>query len=218
MIYVEWCRVVHVYLNVGSAVSVPRGRERDRGFCRPRIRGIVVHGDECMNRSDVAPSETILLDVTADPLDAGVVLEFVADPAAGATVLFSGTVRDHSPDREGVTHLEYEAYEGVVIDKLGEVVDQARARWPILRVAAVHRTGTLLVGEPAVMVAVSTAHRSDAFPACQYVIDELKRSVPIWKKESWPGGSEWVREDLHHQGLHDEATHGRRPTPDDGER
>lgn len=169
-----------------------------------------------MNRVDVASSETILLDVTAEPLDAGTVLNFVADPAAGATVLFSGTVRDHSPDREGVTHLEYEAYDGVVLDKLSEVVAQALKRWPILRVAALHRTGTLVVGEPAVMVAVSTAHRSDAFPACQFVIDELKRSVPIWKKEHWRGGAEWVREDLHHQDLPHRGTHVARATTDEG--
>ncbi len=152
-----------------------------------------------MNRSDLASQESVHIDVTAEPIDARTIMDFVADQSAGATVLFSGTVRNHSHGREGVTHLEYEAYEGVVVDKIGEVVAQALERWPILRVAAVHRTGSLVVGEPAVMVAVSTAHRNDAFPACQFVIDELKRSVPIWKKEHWPGGAEWVREDLHHQ-------------------
>ncbi|KAA3640568.1 MAG: molybdenum cofactor biosynthesis protein MoaE [Armatimonadetes bacterium] len=156
-----------------------------------------------MNRSDLASQASVHIDVTAEPIDAAAILDFVADPSAGATVLFSGTVRDHSEGREGVTHLEYEAYEGVVVDKIGEVVSQAMEQWPILRVAAVHRTGSLGVGEPAVMVAVSTAHRNDAFPACKFVIDELKRSVPIWKKEHWPGGAEWVREDLHHQKTDD---------------
>ena len=88
----------------------------------------------------------------------------------------------------------------MVVTKIAEVIATARSQWPMIKVAAVHRTGTLNVGEPAVMVAVSTAHRADAFPACKFVIDELKRSVPIWKKEHWPGGAEWVREDLHHAG------------------
>jgi molybdopterin synthase catalytic subunit len=107
-----------------------------------------------------------------------------------------------------VSRLEYEVYDEVVIDKIGEVVREAQERWPILRVAAVHRTGELMVGESAVVVAVSTAHRSDAFPAARYIIDELKTRAPIWKKEHWPGGAEWVREDLHH-------TDHRHPTTDD---
>lgn len=148
-----------------------------------------------MNRSGVASHESVKIEVTDSPLDASAVLAFVQDPAAGAVVLFTGTVRDHSVGREGVTKLEYEAYEGVVTDKIAEVVEAAMQRWPIRKVAAIHRTGSLEVGEPAVMVAVSTGHRTDAFPACRFVIDELKRSVPIWKKEHWPGGAEWVRED-----------------------
>jgi len=139
-----------------------------------------------------------MVDVTDQPLDAGEIIEFVEAPSAGAVAFFSGTVRDHSTGRDGVTHLEYEVYEGVVTDKIREIVAAAADTWPIIKVAAVHRTGTLLVGESAVMVAVSAAHRADAFPACRFVIDELKRSVPIWKKEHWAGGAEWVREDLHH--------------------
>jgi molybdopterin synthase catalytic subunit len=153
-----------------------------------------------MNRSGLASHGSVLIDVTDQPLDFSAVVAFVQDPAAGAVVVFSGTVRDHSEGREGVTHLEYEAYEGVVVEKIAAIVNGARSRWPILKVAAVHRTGSLVVGDPAVVVAVSTPHRADAFPACRFVIDELKRSVPIWKKEHWAGGAEWVREDLHHAG------------------
>ena len=121
-------------------------------------------------------------------------LRFVADPGAGGTVLFTGTVRDHSPGREGVSKLEYEAYGSVVEDKIAQIVADAIARWPIVKAAAVHRTGTLEIGESAVMVAVSSAHRSDAFPAARFIIDELKARAPIWKKEHWPGGAEWVEE------------------------
>ncbi len=78
---------------------------------------------------------------------------------------------------------------------MGEIVAEALRTWDVVRVAALHRVGTLGIGESAVLVAVSAAHRSDGFPAARYVIDELKSRVPIWKKEHWPGGAEWVRED-----------------------
>ncbi len=130
-----------------------------------------------------------------EPIDATALLDEVGDPAAGAVLLFLGTVRDHSPGKEGVTHLEYEAYGEFVEQKIGEVVARARERWPVRRVVAEHRVGRLEVGEVSVAVAVSAAHRDQAFAAGRFVIDELKATAPIWKKEHWPGGGEWVRED-----------------------
>lgn len=136
-----------------------------------------------------------LISVSSEPIEPAALVAEVSDPAAGAIVLFLGTVRDHSTGRDGVTHLEYEAYGEVVEDKIGEVVAEVRSRWPeVARVAAAHRVGSLSVGEISVGVAVSSPHRSDAFPAGQYLIDELKRRAPIWKKEHWPGGAEWVQE------------------------
>lgn len=140
-----------------------------------------------------------LVFVSEHPIDPAEVLAHVADPSCGAMVLFLGTVRDHSPGVEGVTHLEYEAYGGVVEDKIREVVAEARERWPVVRLAAVHRTGELAVGEASVAVAASSPHRQDAFEAGRYLIDELKARAPIWKKEHSPTGAEWVREDLRHQ-------------------
>ena len=140
-----------------------------------------------------------LIEVSPEPIDTAGVVEAVTAPEAGAVVLFVGTVRDHSPGREGVTHLEYETYDEQVREKIAEVVTEARARWPLARVAAIHRTGELTVGETTIAVAVSSAHRGDAFPAGRYLIDEIKARAPIWKKEHWPGGAEWVREDLEHQ-------------------
>ncbi len=113
-------------------------------------------------------------------------------------VLFLGTVRNHSPGKSDVSHLEYEAYDEVVEPKIREIVDEARDKWPIRKAAALHRTGSLDVGEISVAVAVSSPHRKDAFAAGRYIIDELKSRAPIWKKEHWPGGAEWVREDQHH--------------------
>lgn len=133
--------------------------------------------------------------VSADEIVAAELIDHVVDPSAGAVALFLGTVRDHSPGRTGVTHLVYEAYPEVVEAKIGEIVVEARARWPIVRAAVVHRVGSLSVGETSVGVAVSSAHRADAFAAAVYLIDELKARAPIWKEEHWAGGAEWVRED-----------------------
>ena len=113
-------------------------------------------------------------------------------PSCGAVVTFTGTVRDHAPGRDEVTELEYEAYEEAVEPRLHGIADDVRARWPSVgRVALLHRIGRLALGETAVVVVVSSAHRDVAFDAARYCIDTLKSSVPIWKKETWAGGSAW---------------------------
>lgn len=148
-----------------------------------------------MSDESVAQNTSLRVSVSDAAIDAVDLMRFVADPAAGCTVLFSGTVRDHSPGRDGVSQLEYEAYSDVVEDRIRDIVVEALEKWSVLKVAAVHRTGSLGIGESAVVVAVSSAHRADGFPAARYIIDELKSRAPIWKKEHWPGGAEWVRED-----------------------
>jgi molybdopterin synthase catalytic subunit len=137
-----------------------------------------------------------IVSVGPGPIDPAALVAAVDAPDAGAIALFLGTVRDHSDGKPDVSHLEYEAYGGVVEQVIAEIVVEAGARWPVCRAAVAHRVGSLGVGEISVAVAVSTAHRSDAFDAARYVIDELKSRAPIWKKEHWPGGAEWVREDL----------------------
>jgi molybdopterin synthase catalytic subunit len=113
-------------------------------------------------------------------------------PSCGASVLFSGTVRDHAEGRPGVSSLEYEAYEEEVVPRLAAIAAEARARWPVLgRVAMLHRTGSLGVGETSVVVVVSAPHRPEAFSAARYCIDTLKATVPIWKRETWESGSDW---------------------------
>ena len=113
-------------------------------------------------------------------------------PDCGAVVLFSGTVRDHAEGRSDVTHLEYEAYDEMVVPKLDEIVAETRARWPeIGRLALVHRIGRLELGESSVVAAVSAPHRPEAFAAARFAIDALKVSVPVWKREIWSGGSDW---------------------------
>lgn len=137
------------------------------------------------------PGQQIRVSVGEEPIDAARLVEEVGRPDSGATVLFLGTVREHSDHADGVTHLEYEVYAGVVEDSIREIVDEALAKWPILSVAVEHRSGVVNLGEASVAVAVASAHRGDAFEAARFIIDELKTRAPIWKKEHWPGGAEW---------------------------
>lgn len=113
-------------------------------------------------------------------------------PDCGATVTFTGTARDHAPGRPRVHRLEYEAYEEPALARMRAVVSQTRAGWPTLgKLALLHRTGVLGVGEAAVVVAASSPHRTEAFEAARFAIDELKCTVPIWKRETWDGGASW---------------------------
>ena len=123
---------------------------------------------------------------------------WVARPHCGAVVTFVGAARDHSDGRPGVHLLEYEAYAEQVTPRLERIAAEARVRWPSLGgVVLLHRTGRLEVGEAAVVVATSAPHRDDAYAANRFCIDTLKGTVPIWKKESWDGGSSWGLEAQH---------------------
>jgi molybdopterin synthase catalytic subunit len=133
-----------------------------------------------------------LIHVGPGPLDTQRALEFVTDPAAGGTCVFVGTVRDHS-DAGSVSGLEYEAWDELVLKRLDEIASELFERWPACRVALMHRTGTLAIGEASVVVAVSAPHRAEAFEACRHGIERLKADAPIWKKESLLSGeSHWV--------------------------
>ena len=117
---------------------------------------------------------------------------WVERPDCGAVVVFVGNARDHAPGREGVVELAYEAYEEQVVPSLERSVASVRARHPGLgRVAALHRVGRLAVGDTAVVVAVSSPHRDAAFDAAAMLIDDVKATAPIWKKERWQDGSDW---------------------------
>ena len=109
----------------------------------------------------------------------------------GAVVTFYGVVRDHSEGRK-VLSMEYEAFKEMAGRKLRELIDEIKARWGIEDVAIVHRVGKIEVGETAVVIVVGASHRKPAFEACEYAIDRLKQTVPIWKKEVLEGGERWV--------------------------
>jgi len=144
------------------------------------------------------PGGDTWLGLSAAPLPVAEALEWAVRPDCGGVVLFSGTARDHAAGRPGVEALEYEAYESQVVPRLEAVADEARVRWPVLgRIALLHRVGVLAVGDSAVVVVASAPHREEAFAAARFCIDTLKRSVPIWKRETWAGGESWGLEAQH---------------------
>lgn len=139
-----------------------------------------------------AVSEAVLVHLSADPLSVDDALGFVADPGAGGTCVFVGTVRDASSAGE-VTGLHYEAWDELAEGRLRELAAELHERWPLRKVAILHRTGDLAVGEASVVVACSAPHRAEAFEACRHGIERLKEDVPIWKKEALvTGESGWV--------------------------
>jgi molybdopterin synthase catalytic subunit len=136
--------------------------------------------------------------LSPDPLPADAAAAWVVTPSTGAVVAFTGTARDHAPGRAGVDRLEYEAYEQPAVERMDRVVAELRGRWPdVARVALLHRTGVVALGEAAVVVAVSAPHRTEAFEAARFAIDEVKRTVPIWKRERWADGESWGLEAQH---------------------
>lgn len=130
--------------------------------------------------------------IDEDTLPVAEASSWAVTPGCGAVVSFCGTVRDHSEGRPDVEFLEYEAFSEQVVPRLSEVARQARQRWPqIGRLALLHRVGRLEVSEVSVVVVASTPNRPEAFAAARFLIDTLKATVPIWKRETWAGGSEW---------------------------
>jgi len=139
-----------------------------------------------------SPSATDVYRVVDSPLSPDAIAAEVDEPGAGGIVIFSGVVRNQTDGRP-VKFLEYEAHTAMAEAKLREIGRAIRARWSgVRRVAILHRVGRLEIGESSVLIAVSAAHRGDAFDACRYAIDTLKRTVPVWKKEHFEDGEVWV--------------------------
>ena len=139
-----------------------------------------------------APNGDNWVHVGPEPLPLAEVSAWATLPRCGAVVTFTGTVRDHSDGRPDVVTLEYETYPEYVESVIADVVADTRRRWPDTgRVAALHRTGLLGLEEAAIVVVVSAPHRGEAFEAARHCIDAVKHTAPIWKRETWAGGSDW---------------------------
>jgi molybdopterin synthase catalytic subunit/molybdopterin converting factor small subunit len=129
--------------------------------------------------------------LSSDPLSLDAVVGEVAQPGAGAIATFTGTVRDRSRGRD-VLHLDYEAFEEMAEQTMALLAAELKQRYSLCDVAIHHRVGRVEIGEPSVVIAVSAPHRADALAACRDAIDTLKETVPLWKKEVYEGGEEWV--------------------------
>ena len=132
-----------------------------------------------------------LIQITREPLDRNALVAAVTHPGAGGIVVFEGIVRDNARGKQ-VRYLEYDAYPEMAIKQMRLIVAEAEQRWGTRYIAVAHRVGRLEIGEASVIVVVATPHRAEAFEACRYIIDTLKATVPIWKKEVATDGEEWV--------------------------
>ena len=129
--------------------------------------------------------------VTDKPINLQELVDYVTDPEAGAIVPFIGTTRNNNEGRT-VIALDYEGYRDMAEKQLARIGEEAKKQWPICKMAIVHRLGPVKIGEASVIIVVSSAHRDAAFAASRFAIEEIKKTVPIWKKEVFEGGAEWL--------------------------
>jgi molybdopterin synthase catalytic subunit len=130
--------------------------------------------------------------ITTEPIDAGRLLQDSVSSSDGAAILFVGVVRDHN-DGRSVGHLDYQAYPAMAEVTLREIVAEAQARWDTGAISVVHRIGRLEIGETSVAIAVAAPHRGEAYETSRYIIEELKKRVPVWKREGYlDGATEWL--------------------------
>ncbi len=130
-------------------------------------------------------------EITTEPLDVGAIARRVVLPECGATVSLDGYARQWTKGRE-TQYLVYEAYEAMALREMEKLIERARAQFEIASVGIVHRLGKLEIGETSIVISVAAPHRRAAFEACEWLIKELKRTVPIWKKEVYAGGEVWI--------------------------
>jgi molybdopterin synthase catalytic subunit len=164
--------IIKDMVNESDAISGIEAKERD---C-------------CPNSASSSPIQRI----TSKEIDIPSILKSIDDNSVGAKVLFIGTVRNFS-DNGNVAGMTYEAYVGMAEDKIKNIEIDAKKTWGVKKISIIHRIGDLTIGDNSVAIAISSPHSKDAFAACQFVLDKIKREVPIWKKEKiLGGGTKWV--------------------------
>ncbi|HYT36738.1 MAG TPA: molybdenum cofactor biosynthesis protein MoaE [Ktedonobacteraceae bacterium] len=132
-----------------------------------------------------------IIQLTREPLNRDTLIRAVSHPGVGGIVVFEGVVRDNARGKQ-IRYLEYEVYPEMAEQQIRTIVAEAERRWGVERVAVAHRFGRLEIGEASVIIVVAAPHRAEAFDACRYIIDTLKTTVPIWKKEVASNGEEWI--------------------------
>ena len=159
-------------------------------YASPEVR--LKSGDEVALLPPVSGGhDCVTVTLVRDPIEADKILARIKQPEDGAVVSFDGTVRNHSRGRRTL-YLEYEAYESMALRQMEELAARALSRFSVREIAVTHRLGRLEIGETSVFIAVASAHRAAAFDACRWLIDSLKRTVPIWKKEFFEDGAVWA--------------------------
>ena len=132
-----------------------------------------------------------IIQLTREPLNRDTLIGAVSHPGAGGIVVFEGVVRDNARGKQ-IRYLEYEVYPEMAEQQIRTIIAEAERSWGVERVAVAHRFGRLEIGEASVIIVVAAPHRAEAFDACRYIIDALKTTVPIWKKEVASNGEEWI--------------------------
>ena len=140
----------------------------------------------------------MLFEITQEPLDPQKLADHVRNDESGAVALFYGVVRNNNKGRK-VLYLEYDAYPEMATKVMRQISEEMKERSPIDDVAIQHRTGRLEIGDTSLLIAVSSGHRKEAFEACHALVDRFKEVVPIWKKEVWEGGEEWIEGEAVHK-------------------
>ena len=138
-----------------------------------------------------AEKSPVLCKITQSPINTQELADFVADPTAGAMATFVGMTRNTNEGRQ-VTSLEYECYPGMAEKEMEKIAAEVLRRWPIKKIAMVHRLGRVDIGEASVAIAAASPHRSEAFAACRYAIERIKQVAPVWKHEHFEGGDVWI--------------------------
>lgn len=196
-------RVLEAGATVGSLLTVLRGESLvaasalasaavavNQEYVKPSY--VLADGDEVALLPPVSGgADEPLIRLQREVIDTDAVMEALRDGADGAMCTFDGKVRNNTRGRETL-HLDYEAYEEMAVREMGKLRTEAIARFGVRDVAIVHRLGRLVVGETSVLIVVASAHRGAAFEACRWVIDTLKKQVPIWKKEQFVDGAVWA--------------------------
>ncbi len=172
---------------VGLLPPVSGGLDEDSGEACDEVRDKVRDKDRAKD-GDGGVGE---IRIVREPIDSKAVVERLKRPADGATVIFDGVVRDNTRGR-CTLYLDYEAYEAMAMKQMEGLAMEARVRFAVRGVSIVHRLGRLEIGETSVLIAVAAAHRGAAFEACRWIIDRLKKTVPIWKKEYFEDGAVWA--------------------------
>jgi molybdopterin synthase catalytic subunit len=175
-------RGIAVSVNAEYAVAAQVLRDGDEVGLLPPVSG---------GAAGKIPDEPVVTALTRDVIDSGPLIASAKRGEDGAVVVFDGIVRNHSRNRETV-YLDYEAYEEMALKQMGALAREAIPRFGVRHVTLVHRLGRINVGETSVLIVVASAHRAPAFDACRWIIDTLKKTVPIWKKETFVDGAVWA--------------------------